>query len=214
MNKLEKNKSLFGKKELQRDFPNKLDMKIIMNKDNEKFAVKKFIKERLSDDLARAMKRWFLCVILWGALLVTSAVLVLLGSYMFGINTLIPLSFTVIGCYLTGVSLVRKKKRYKASVHEKQIKEARLLDRVDILARFALFVVSYREYLKFMGKTGCGSVIEISLPMIAVSAVLLGLYFRKSGDMFYRKILILHGITEDDVEYIYNDLMKGDTEED
>ena len=214
MNKLEKNEIVSGKKELHRDFPNKLDMRIIKNKDNEKLAVKKFIKERLSDDLVRAMKRWFLCVILWGALLVTSAVLVLFGSYMFGINTFIPLSFTVIGCYLTGVSLVRKKKHYKTSGHEKQIEEVGLLDYVDIVARFALFVVSYSEYLKYMGKNGYGSVIEISLPMIAVSAVLLGLYFRKTGDMFYRKILILHGISEDDVEHIYNDLRKDANEED
>ena len=214
MNKLEKNEIVSGKKELHRDFPNKLDMRIIKNKDNEKLAVKKFIKERLSDDLVRAMKRWFLCVILWGALLVTSAAFVLFGTYMFGINTFIPLSFTVIGCYLTGVSLVKKRKNYKVLGHEKQMDAVKLLNYADIGARFALFVISYREYLKFIGKNGGGNIMEIGVPMIAVSAVLLGLYFRKIGDVFYGKILLLHGITEDDVEHIYNDLRKRGNEED
>ncbi len=151
MNKLEKNDIVSAKKELHREFPNKLDMRIIMNKDNEKFVVKKFIKGRLSDDLARAMKRWFLCVILWGTLLVTSAGLVFLGTYMFGINTFLPLSFTVIGCYLTGVSLVKKRRNYKGLGHEKQMEAAKLLNYADIGARFILFVISYREYLKYMG---------------------------------------------------------------
>lgn len=214
MDKLEKNNIVFAKKEMHREFPNRLDMRIIMNEDNEKFAVKKFIKGRLSDDLVRAMKRWFLCVILWGTLLVTSAAFVLFGTYMFGINTFIPLSFTVIGCYLTGVSLVKKRRTYKVLEHAKQMDAVKLLNYADIGARFALFVISYREYLKFIGKNGDGNIMEIGVPIIAVSAVLLGLYFRKIGDVFYRKILLLHGITEDDVEHIYNDLRKRGNEED
>lgn len=214
MNKLKKNEVFSGKRELRKYFPTELDMRVIKNKDNEKVAVMKFIKARLSDDLVRAMKWWFLYIILWGVLLAISLGSVLLSSYMFGIGTLIPLSFTVIGCYLAGISLTKKRISHRKASSEKKIEIDKILKCMDIGARFGLFVASYSEYIKILKINSTGNYMEIVLPMIAVSAILLGLYLKKTADLFYWRILVLHEISECDVEHIYNGIRKDANEKD
>lgn len=195
-------------RETYKDYFNKLDKTIL----SDKAFMKEFIKAKLSHELKKLMQKWALNIFLWIVFLIIAGVIDIIALNLFGNTIIFPLTLAVIGCYLTGVALIKSDAYYGIFGDESHSETVLLkfLRYMDIGVRYSIFALMYKEYLSRISDNGMIEPIKVIIPLLAVSFALLGLFFKKTADDVFVKIHAIHALSEDDVEYIYDNIERDE----